>query len=69
MKNEQMNFTFFMVIIAIILIILLWTTGLIGAMNLTNGCLYRYNFDDNNNISDLTGSNIIEDDAAVKANE
>ncbi len=54
MKDEKMMFTAFMVLVAIIMIIVLWIMAMVGAMDLTDGCLYRYNFDENKTLSSAT---------------
>lgn len=39
------------VLLAIIVCIIFWVIAIIGAMNLTDGCLYRYNLDGNSNVT------------------
>jgi len=54
MKGSKSVFIGLAVVAAIILILVLWIIAIIGAMDLTDGCLYRYNFDDNQSISNAS---------------
>ena len=51
MNSKKLPFIAAMVGMAIILIIVLWIVAIIGAMDLTDGCLYRYNFEDDGSIA------------------
>ena len=51
MDDKKLPYIAAMVGMSIVLIIVLWITAIIGAMDLTDGCLYRYNFEDDGSIA------------------
>ena len=65
MKDEKMMVTALMVLIAVILIIVLWIMAIIGAMDITDGCLYRYNFNEDQSVSP---SSKVSSTVTLKAN-
>jgi type IV secretion system protein VirB6 len=52
-------------IVAMIVMIVLWIVALSGSMDTTNGCLYRYNFNENGSVS--SSSNVLSE-ITLKAN-
>jgi type IV secretion system protein VirB6 len=66
MKVEKLILLLVLVIVAIIVMIVLWIYALIGAVDITNGCLYRYSFNKANNT--LAKSSSILSSVILKAN-
>jgi hypothetical protein len=52
-------------LVAILLCIVLWIIAIMGGMDLTDGCLYRYNFADDNSVS---SSDKLTNTVVLKAN-
>ncbi len=52
-------------LVAILLCIVLWIIAIVGGMDLTDGCLYRYNFDGDGSVS---SSDKLTDTITLKAN-
>ncbi|NRB10334.1 MAG: type IV secretion system protein, partial [Rickettsiaceae bacterium] len=69
-QDDTLGFMFLLVIISIIVCIVLWFIAAIGAMNTTDGCLYRYSFVPGSDISGQTLSNTdtITQTITLKAN-
>ncbi len=65
MKSDKLVIIGALTLAAIILMIVLWIIAIIGAMDLTDGCLYRYNFEDDNSIS---SSSSLMNSVTLKAN-
>ncbi len=65
MKSEKLIIIGALTLAAIILMIVLWIIAIIGAMDITDGCLYRYNFDKDMSVS---GSSSLMNSVTLKAN-
>ncbi len=52
-------------LVAILLCIVLWIIAIVGGMDLTDGCLYRYNFDGDGSVS---SADKLTDTITLKAN-
>ena len=65
MKSEKLILIGALTLAAIILMIVLWIIAIIGAMDITDGCLYRYNFNNDNSVS---GSSSLMNSVTLKAN-
>ena len=64
MDNKKFKFMLGMVLLAIIVCIILWIMAIVGSMHLTDGCFYRYNFDEQGN---LKNSDSVSDTAILRA--
>jgi type IV secretion system protein VirB6 len=51
MKNDKFKLMLLLTVIAIITCLILWIMAIIGSMNITKGCFYRYNLDSQGNLS------------------
>jgi hypothetical protein len=51
MKNNKFAYLLGMVGLAILTMIILWIIAIVGSMDLTDGCLYRYNLNNEGNLS------------------
>ena len=65
MKSEKMMIIGALTLAAIITMIVLWIIAIVGAMDITDGCLYRYNFKDDKSIS---SSSSLMNSVTLKAN-
>ncbi|MFK7973829.1 MAG: type IV secretion system protein [Rickettsiaceae bacterium] len=65
MDKSKLPYIVGLVILSIILIIVLWIIAIIGAMDLTDGCLYRYNFNKDHSVSNADS---ITNTITLKAN-
>lgn len=65
MKSEKLILIGALTLAAIILMIILWIIAIIGAMDITDGCLYRYNFNKDKSVS---GSSSLMNSITLKAN-
>jgi type IV secretion system protein VirB6 len=50
-QNDKLSNVAVMILLALIVTIVLWIIAIIGAMDLTDGCLYRYNFENGKAVS------------------
>ncbi len=64
MKNNKFVYLLGMVALAILTMIMLWIIAIIGSMNLTNGCLYRYNV---NGQGALSANDAVTDTVTLRA--
>lgn len=65
MKSEKLLLLGALTLIAIVLILVLWIIAIIGALDITDGCLYRYNLNDDKSFS---SSSSIMNSVTLKAN-
>ena len=65
MKGNKFAFLLAMVGLAILTCIILWIIAIIGSMDLTDGCLYRYNI---NEQGGLSNSDAVSNTVTLKAN-
>ena len=65
MKNNKFAYLLGMVGLAILTMIILWIIAIVGSMDLTDGCLYRYNL---NNEGNLSNSDVVSNTVTLKAN-
>ena len=64
MKGNKFAYLLGMVGLAILTMIILWIIAIIGSMDLTDGCLYRYNLSDQGNLSN---SDVVSNTVILKA--
>ena len=65
MKSEKLVLLGALTLIAIVIMLVLWIVAIIGAMDITDGCLYRYNLDKDMSVS---SSSSIMNSITLKAN-
>ena len=65
MKSEKLILLGVLTLAAIVLILVLWIVAIIGAMDITDGCLYRYNV---NGDKSASSSSSIMNSVTLKAN-
>lgn len=64
MKGNKFAYLLGMVGLAILTMIILWIIAIIGSMDLTDGCLYRYNVNDQGSLSN---SDVVSNTVILKA--
>ena len=65
MSQSKITLMITLTLIALLLCLVLWITAIIGGMNLTDGCLYRYNFNKDGSVS---SSDKLSNTITLKAN-
>ena len=51
MKNKKLIVLAALTLVAIIIMVVLWIITIVGALDITDGCIYRYNFDKDKTVS------------------
>ena len=65
MQSKNFQLMLILLIIAILICLIIWIIAAIGSMGLTDGCLYRYSFNDDGTIAD---SDSVSNTVTLKAN-